>query len=104
VDVTPANGDGFLVYPGKSGPVPSIRWETVRDGVEDYDYLRIFRDLQRELEKTENATLKKRVEEVANLEGVVPDLVTFTREPQVLLQKRDAIARAIVEMRRALGK
>lgn len=38
------NGDGSLIYPGKEGPVDSIRWELCRDGTEDYDMLVMFRD------------------------------------------------------------
>ncbi len=38
-----ANGDGFLVYPGREygifGPVGTIRLHAVRDGIEDYDLL-----------------------------------------------------------------
>ena len=43
------NGDGFLVYPGApvgvDGPVSSIRLENAREGVEDYEYLSLLRDL-----------------------------------------------------------
>lgn len=48
------NGDGFLFYPSKDSTiavdacsaqsnrlVPSIRWELLREGMEDYEYLRI---------------------------------------------------------------
>ena len=32
-------GAGFLFYPGKDAPIPSIRSELLRDGMEDYEYL-----------------------------------------------------------------
>jgi hypothetical protein len=32
-------GDAWIVYPGSSGPLDSLRWETLRDGLEDYEYL-----------------------------------------------------------------
>lgn len=103
-DVTPVNGDGLLVYPGPDGPVSSIRWETIRDGIEDYDYLVLFREWMKRLEeKGGNAALLNRVREVYNLKTVVPDLVTFPRDPNVLLKKREEIGNAIVEMQRALG-
>jgi len=47
------NGDGHLLYPATrkpsdnfvaKGPVDSIRWEMIRDGIEDYDYFRILKD------------------------------------------------------------
>ena len=44
-----ANGDGFLVYPGKTygldEPVASIRLDAIRDGREDYELIKILKDL-----------------------------------------------------------
>ena len=43
------NGDGYLAYPGATidydRPLPSIRLEAVRDGVDDYDYYMILERL-----------------------------------------------------------
>lgn len=37
---TNQNGDGFLLYPPENGEiVSSIRWELLREGVEDFEYL-----------------------------------------------------------------
>lgn len=30
-------GDTFLVYPGANGPVPSLRWQQLREGICDYE-------------------------------------------------------------------
>ncbi len=39
---TNQNGDGFLLYPPVDGKlVTSIRWENLREGEEDYEYLRL---------------------------------------------------------------
>ena len=98
-DVTPVNGDGFLVYPGADGPVDSIRWETIRDGIEDYDYLRLLGDRVKKLEAAGgNAALLERAKNALNLKALVPDLVTFPRDPKVLTDKREEIARMIVEL------
>ncbi|GAA2333186.1 DUF4091 domain-containing protein [Streptomyces violaceusniger] len=32
-------GDEYLVYPGKDGPMSSIRWEQLKEGVEDYELI-----------------------------------------------------------------
>ncbi len=32
-------GERFLYYPGPDGPIPSIRAERLRDGIDDFDYL-----------------------------------------------------------------
>src|SRR5262249_45525189 len=39
------HGDGYLLYPGPDGPLPSLRLEIIRDGIEDYDALRMLADL-----------------------------------------------------------
>lgn len=42
------NGEGILFYPGTTvgydGPVPSIRLKAIRDGMEDYEYLKLLAD------------------------------------------------------------
>ncbi|GAA0624368.1 DUF4091 domain-containing protein [Kribbella sandramycini] len=35
-------GDGYLMYPGPDGPVPSIRLDNLRDGFEDLEYLALY--------------------------------------------------------------
>jgi hypothetical protein len=103
LDATPVNGDGALVYPGPDGPINSIRWEIIRDGIEDYDYLSLFMDRRAKLlEQGGQEALLSRAAEVFNLEKVVPSLVTFTRDSQLLLQKRADIAAMIEEMDRAI--
>ena len=37
-----ATGDGELIYPGKNDIYPSIRLANLRDGSEDYDYLKLL--------------------------------------------------------------
>lgn len=101
-DITPVNGDGVLLYPGQTGPVTSIRWETVRDGLEDYDYLTLFMEQINNLKKQGgNDALLQQAAKVYNLEEIVPSLVTFTRDPQTLLNKRNEIAVMIEKMKKA---
>lgn len=99
LDVIPTNGDGFLVYPGKEGPLNSIRWEIIRDGIEDYDYLNIFSLLIKELkENGNNPELLQQAEKVYNFQEFCPDLVNFSRDPNLLLSKRIEIAEYIEQM------
>lgn len=32
-----SQGDEYLVYPGKDGPMSSIRWEQLKEGIEDFE-------------------------------------------------------------------
>lgn len=38
-----AQGDEYLVYPGETGPVSSVRWELFRDGQDDAELLNLAR-------------------------------------------------------------
>lgn len=47
VNVEPDNlppGDAFIIYPGKSGPLSSMRFEILRLGVQDYELLRMLEE------------------------------------------------------------
>jgi hypothetical protein len=35
-------GDSYIVYPTPQGVLDSIRWETMRDGIEDYELLKLL--------------------------------------------------------------
>ena len=99
VDATPVNGNGYLVYPGANGPVSSIRWETIRDGIDDYDYLVMVRAHMADLEKRGgNSALLQRAKDTLNLGPLVQDLVGFPREPDMLIAKRREIAELIVAL------
>jgi len=103
LDVTPVNGNGFLVYPGKDGPVNSIRWEIIRDGIEDYDYLAIFMGRVEKVRKLKgHEALIAKAMNVCSMQDIVPDLVSFSRDPSVLLNKREEIAKMIVELGKTL--
>jgi len=82
-------GDGYFIYPGPAvdQPLSSIRLETLRDGVEDYEYLYLLNELSR----GRNAP-----QEVQRLLAVPPEvspsLTGFTRDPQVFREYREQLA------------
>jgi len=94
------NGDGRFIYPPEAaadahpsgpvldGPVDSIRWEMLRDGIEDYEYLVVLRKL---IEANKGNLL-----EVP--EDITSDMTTFTNDPAPIEARRDRIARAISEL------
>lgn len=51
---TSANGSSLITYPGKNEVLPSIRFARFRDGLQDYDYLKMLDQLD-----PNNALLKK---------------------------------------------
>jgi len=107
------NGDGRFIYPPESaadasppgpvleGPVESIRWEMLRDGIEDYEYLAMLRRLLND--KGAKLPPERRAAMTALLEvppSITTDLTHFTKDPQPIETRRHEIALAIVELLR----
>ncbi|MDR2705519.1 MAG: DUF4091 domain-containing protein [Planctomycetaceae bacterium] len=104
------NGDGRFIYPPLSAAVPglndgkpnfekpvsSIRWEMIREGVEDYEMLYLLRDLLKQNGNKLSATERQTAEQLL----IVPEYVTksmseFTIDPRPLLKRRAEIAEMI---------
>jgi hypothetical protein len=80
------NGDGFLIYPGRDWtPLPSVRLENIRDGIEDYEYLCLLRE-----RRPESRLL-------AVGDDISRSFTSFCRDPSVIESRRLAVARAIEE-------
>lgn len=91
------NGEGYLFYPGDSaeeftgqpdveGPVSSIRFELLREGIEDYEYLWMLRD--------------GGAEEFADrqVRNLVVDVSAFSRNAEELYLARQKMARRLEEL------
>jgi len=105
------NGDGRFIYPPEEaadakppasvleGPVESIRWEMLRDGIEDYEYLSILDRLLKD--KKDKLTTQQHQEYAALLEvpeNITKDMTTFTKDPAPIEARRDQIALAIAKL------
>ena len=102
------NGDGRFVYPPVAaadaqpsepvleGPVDSIRWEMLRDGIEDYEYLVVLKKL---LEAKKDKLTQSQQREYAGLlevpGDITSDMTTFTKDPAPIEKRRDQVAQAI---------
>lgn len=99
-------GDGFIVYPPLTGkgisPVSSLRWEVFRDGLEDYEYLRLLKKWKDACDGKRKAPLPKRdslntaqLEEAKRLFGEIcgmaTGLETYPRDPAFFLSMRHRI-------------
>ncbi|MFQ6096125.1 MAG: glycoside hydrolase domain-containing protein [Armatimonadota bacterium] len=114
------NGDGMLLYPACTersntpvikGPVVSLRWETLRDGIEDREYFWTLRQEAARLQRLKpKASREKRrdiaraLDQAANALGspdrLADSLIEFDKDPQGLLRERERLARAIEACRR----
>lgn len=73
------DGDGNFFYPGPTGPVPSIRLENIRDGLEDYEYLHLL----------------KAVTKIVNRCPKTPEQLAFVSQANVLLAVPTSIVTSV---------
>ncbi len=94
------HGDGSMICCGPGGsPLPTIRLENYRDGLEDYAYSKILADIIAKY-KAKGASLnKKELKWLADAQSVavvpeklVKDMVTYSRDAGVLYAWRDKVA------------
>ena len=96
------NGNGLLLYPGKDGPIGSLRMEIFRDGMEDYEYIQLlFDDLKtlksKDLDKKYPDYFKESVRLLTMDDSIITSMSNFTKDGELLNARRDAIARKIEE-------
>jgi len=85
--------------PVLEGPVDSIRWEMLRDGIEDYEYMAILsRLLKTKKDKLKAQQLKKYMALLEVPESITKGMTDFTKDPAPIEAHRDRIARAIARL------
>jgi hypothetical protein len=91
------NGEGSVVYPGNytrqftgqpdvDGPVSSMRFELLRDGIEDYEYLWMLKSIG-------DADFAEK-----QIQNLVIDVSAFSRNVEELYLARKAMARRLEEL------
>ncbi len=102
------NGDGRFLYPppaalepGAKGPIfappiSSIRWEMLREGVEDYEYLYLLRDRVARRRASLKPEQLKVYESLLKVPATITiDMKTYTADPRPIYARRELIAQAI---------
>lgn len=111
------SNSGILLYPPRTpeenGPIDSIRWELLREGLEDYEYMRLTSDLVQQLENQGNSRAaqigKKALAYVQSLVDHWPNVKAENDEPYCInpidvKNARVQLASAIESMQQALKK
>lgn len=94
------NGDGSLVYFGEEGPINSLRWEAIRDGIEDYDYLALLGSLVRRADEQERLpSLCRQAGRALDVSSVTRSYTDYTTSPRAIEQQRHTVARLIERFR-----
>jgi Glycoside hydrolase 123, catalytic domain len=95
-----ANGDGSLFYPGPVGPLPSIRLEILRDGVDDYDYLFILTEILKKNKGKIPAKLYSKAKNLLDIKALCGDLRNYSRDSEAYLKRREAIGNMIDKLQK----
>lgn len=84
------NGDGSLLYPGDAvgyqGPVTSLRLKAIRDGMEDYEYLKLLADLG---DKASANTIAQ---------PIASSFTSWSQNSEDLYAAREQLAQRIIEL------
>lgn len=100
-----ANGDGFLFYPGTEigidGPVGTIRLETLRESMEDYEYLWLYEQKLRQIASKwgieDNFSYRDALRPF--YDKLYDDIKAFNEnEPEKIFEVRKEIANEIVTL------
>jgi hypothetical protein len=99
-----ANGDGSAIYPGNDGkPVDSIRWECLRDGMEDYELFCMLEAAIPEL-KAKNSKLLKQVEKLLEVDpNVLVSFKDYNPDFNALLKARSDLSDCLEQVVNELG-
>lgn len=104
-------GDGNLAQLGPDGPLPNIRLEAMRDGLEDYEYLYLARSLADTLGDLDGdipGVLKVSLEQIQPYfdrgNPVVRSTVDYTNNAVGLERAREQLARFIVQGQKILKR
>ena len=96
------NGEGYFIYPGPNGePLSSIRFENIRDGIEDWESIYILKDL---IKKINNEKERKVAEGILDeVKQLVPNEYNYELNPEKLLFLREKIGEEIEKLRHIIN-
>ena len=87
------------VYPSKEGPIPTLGWEAIREGVDDVRYLATLAALiEKEPDPGKARQAQKVMDEIIKGVPLNPSDALFSLTEEDLQNCRKKIARAIIEL------
>lgn len=98
------NGDGWHVYPAPNGLLDSLRWEQMRNGIQDYEALWMLEDKTRRIvhnlgDRFFMLDPARRGREIAA--RVVKNAHEFTRDPDTLTAAKKQVIDELLDLDRA---
>lgn len=95
-------GDGWHVYPRKDGLLNSLRWEQMRNGIQDYEYLWLLQDKVRQMKGGMSSRVSSLIEPPRRSLEIAARVVRTTddcsNDPNALYEARRQILREILDL------
>jgi hypothetical protein len=93
-------GDGWHVYPSKDGVLNSLRWEEMRNGIQDYEYFWMLENKIKNLRDSLGSQFswinpKQRGKEIAGF--VVKGFAERTNDPQMVYNAKMKVIRELMD-------
>lgn len=106
------HGEGQLIYPGPQGKIyPSLRLEVFRDGMEDYEYLYMLKELLNSMDANgDNKLLLQQANDLLrvgeymliqyphDVQITLENTIRFPDQPERILETREEIAQTIEKL------
>jgi hypothetical protein len=97
-------GDSWHVYPKKEGLINSLRWEQMRNGIQDYEYFWMLEDKIRKIKERYGKRLSiieasRRGMEIAS--QVVKSMDNYTKNPVTLYSVKKQIINELLDLDKA---
>ena len=94
-------GDSHIIYPGKEGPMNSIRWETQRESLEDFEYFWLLESKVKEIKEklgpaADNIPADFRSKEICG--KLVKSLADYREDPDAFYSIKELLASEISEI------
>ena len=94
-------GDGWHVYPRKDGLINSLRWEQMRNGIQDYEYLYMLEDKISKMKTGLSERLSiiepsRRGKEIAS--QIVKTMDTYNKNPDTIYSVKKQIIRELLDL------
>jgi hypothetical protein len=97
-------GDSHIIYPGEEGPMSSVRWEMLREGLEDYEYLWLLEAKTKKLLVQLGVGPEKFPVDALSQEicgRLVRSLTDYVTDPETFYQVRRELAAEIVAIEKS---
>ncbi|HSV72694.1 MAG TPA: glycoside hydrolase domain-containing protein [Chthonomonadales bacterium] len=95
-----APGDNNIVWPGRQGPRGGLRYQAMREGIEDHETLALLQDAAKDAARRLRVSgFDERAFMLRYLRLAVRSFDNYARDPAELYAARDAAARALVVLR-----